>query len=80
MQVVRVSGTIRKAEEEVIMRARAAILKANRDERDGGLDGLMGMLAEKDEQATVDTRGKLSATSDPSDEDDEMATDLDEDA
>lgn len=30
MQVVRVSGTIRKSEEEAIRRARASILRANR--------------------------------------------------
>ncbi len=55
MQVVRVSGTIRKAEEEVIRRGRAAILKARRASRNEGATGLdvalgpakEGMLSEQ---------------------------------
>lgn len=43
-QVVRVSGTIRKSEEEAIRRARDAIMRARRkDEEDGG--GMMGLQA-----------------------------------
>lgn len=43
-QVVRVSGTIRKSEEEAIRRARDAIMRAKRkDEEDGG--GMMGLQA-----------------------------------
>ncbi|KAL9005894.1 MAG: hypothetical protein Q9188_001356 [Gyalolechia gomerana] len=45
MQVVRVSGTIRKAEEEVIRRARAAILNARRENGSGSFDLLDTMLA-----------------------------------
>lgn len=44
-RVVRVSGTIRKAEEEAIHRARELILKAMRDSGDSGdstLDGMFG--------------------------------------
>lgn len=44
MQVVRVSGTIRKAEEEVIKRARVAILKARNDSQGGGSGGLDAIL------------------------------------
>lgn len=43
-QVVRVSGTIRKSEEEAIRRARDAIMRAKRkDEEDGG--AMMGLQA-----------------------------------
>lgn len=44
-RVVRVSGTIRKAEEEAIHRAREMILKAQREAEDKGkstLDGIFG--------------------------------------
>ena len=44
MQVVRVSGTIRKSEEEVIRRARAAILKAKREVSDEASDRLNAIL------------------------------------
>lgn len=49
MQVVRVSGTIKKAEEEAIRRARDAILKAKREAGEGTLDGLMGLLNAEEE-------------------------------
>lgn len=44
-QVVRVSGTVRKAEEEAIRRAREIILKAQRDAKGRGdktLDSIFG--------------------------------------
>lgn len=44
MQVVRVSGTIRKAEDEVIKRARAAILKVRSETQDGISGGLNAIL------------------------------------
>ncbi|KAL8837964.1 MAG: hypothetical protein Q9170_002336 [Blastenia crenularia] len=44
MQVVRVSGTVRKAEEEAIKRAKAAILKAKRENSSGDLGGLSAIL------------------------------------
>jgi len=43
-QVVRVSGTIRKAEEEAIRRARATILKAQKDAAEGAGSGLEAIL------------------------------------
>lgn len=49
LQVIRVSGTIRKAEEEVIRRGRAAILKARRESQcgeGGGLDAILGPAKE----------------------------------
>ncbi len=50
MQVLRVSGTIRKAEEEVIRRARAAILKARRESHDGDATGLDAILGSADKE------------------------------
>ncbi|MCJ1305830.1 hypothetical protein MMC08_008647 [Hypocenomyce scalaris] len=44
LQVVRVSGTIKKAEEETIRRARVAILKAKRSTANGVVDGLEAIL------------------------------------
>ncbi|MCJ1249793.1 hypothetical protein MMC30_007019 [Trapelia coarctata] len=46
MKVIRVSGTIRKAEEEAIRRARADILKARREVGDGAAGDLEGFLGE----------------------------------
>lgn len=45
MQVVRVSGTIRKSEEEAVRRAKASILRAHRAGRGVGADAVLGMLA-----------------------------------
>lgn len=47
--MVRVSGTIKKAEEEAIKRARAAILRAKRENREGSIEGLMAILDGGDE-------------------------------
>ena len=44
MQVVRVSGTIKKAEEEAIRRARVAILKAKKEAGEGATDRLSAIL------------------------------------
>ena len=43
-QVVRVSGTIKKSEEDAIRRARAAILRAKRETAEGAMDGLQAIL------------------------------------
>lgn len=78
-QVVRVSGTIRKSEEEAIRRARGAILRAKRkDEEDGG--GMMGLQAilrgtGEDESFGV---GKNGAGAGIEDEDDDEDSDEDE--
>ena len=58
MRVVRVSGTIRKSEEEAIRRARANILKAKRDTSDGKagvgeLGALEALLAAVDDDDEV---------------------------
>ena len=75
MQVVRVSGTIKKAEEEAIRRARAAILKAKRDEKERGEDVLVGLLGTKGEQIREDQKEETNAALDALDDEDEMSTD-----
>jgi len=75
MQIVRVSGTIKKAEEEVVRRARAAVLRARREAGEGGLEGLLG----DGEGGGVE--GSMGVESDGSYEgveDDGMGTDEDE--
>ncbi len=67
IQVVRISGTIRKAEEEAIKRARAAILRAKRESGEGSTDGLLGILA-KDEEEALEGQENITAGSDVSDE------------
>ena len=78
MQVVRVSGTIKKAEEEAIRRARAEIMRAKRESGEGSMDGLFGILG-KDDGEALKARVNITAGSDVSDEDDEMGMDSDGD-
>ena len=80
MQVVRVSGTIKKAEEEAIRRARAAILRAKRENGDGSTDDVLGMLSQLDDDDALGLSGKGktkgTAGSDLSEEDElEMDSD-----
>ena len=82
MQVVRVSGTIKKAEEEAIRRARAAILRAKRENGDGGADNVIGMLDQLDDDSLGPIRRgkkKGNAGSDLSDEEDELEMDSEDD-
>lgn len=73
-QVVRVSGTIRKSEDEAIRRARGAILRAKRkDEEDGG--GIIGLQAilrgnGDDESFRVGGKGAEAGIEDEDDGDD----------
>lgn len=53
MQVVRVSGTIKKAEEEAIKRARVAILRAKKEAGEGATDGLSAILGHPDQEAPL---------------------------
>lgn len=46
MQVVRVSGTIKKAEEEAIRRAKTAILKARKEAVESATEGLNAILGQ----------------------------------
>ena len=83
MQVVRVSGTIKKAEEEAIRRARAAILRVKRENGDGSTDDVIGMLNQIDDDAALGLSGKGktkgTAGSDLSDEGDELEMDSEDD-
>ena len=82
MQVVRVSGTIKKAEEEAIRRARAAILRAKRENGDGSTDDVLGMLSQLDDDDALGLSGKGktkgTAGSDLSEED-ELEMDSEDD-
>ncbi|KAI4741842.1 hypothetical protein E4T50_07743 [Aureobasidium sp. EXF-12298] len=72
IQVVRVSGTIRKAEEEAIRRAKAAILRATAQGKtsDFSLDKMLGA-----EGATNMTRAGASIGIESDDDDDDMDED-----
>jgi ribonuclease P/MRP protein subunit POP5 len=72
IQVVRVSGTIRKAEEEAIRRAKAAILRATAQGKasDFGLDKMLGTGG-----SSSNTRAGASIGIESDDEDDDMDED-----
>lgn len=75
-QVVRVSGTIRKAEEEAIRRARATILKAQKDAAEGamsGLEAILGPPEEQQEKSTVlrEAEDAIVGIEDDNDDDDD---------
>ena len=54
IRVMRVSGTIRKSEEELLRRARREVIRAKREGRSTGEDeDLFGMFAEKGKQKTA---------------------------
>ena len=78
--MVRVSGTIKKAEEEAIRRARAAILRAKRESGEGSTDGLLGILGRRDEAEALQGGKNMTAGSDVSDdeEEEEMGMDSEE--
>jgi len=73
IQVVRVSGTIRKAEEEAIRRAKAAILRATIQGKasDFGLDKMLAM----DGPSNSTQRGVSMGIESDDDDDDEMDED-----
>ena len=74
IQVVRVSGTIKKVEEEAIKRARAAILRARRESGEGSTDALSGILG-KDDGEAFQGGETMRTGSDLSDEEDEIEID-----
>lgn len=74
-QVLRVSGTIRKSEEEAIRRARDAIMRAKRKdgEDEGGMMGLQAILRGdgEDEGSGVGRKGTGAGIEDDDDDEDE---------
>ena len=75
-RVVRVSGTIRKAEEEAVRRARELILKARRDMGEQSDSTLNNMFGKGDDQAD-NAKNTLMVDRDDSDEEDEVLSDGD---
>lgn len=72
--MVRVSGTIKKAEEEAIRRARAAILKAKRGFNNGIGDGLEAILGAPDDGRCKDRKeAEAMEGIEDIDEDDEVS-------
>ena len=70
--VVRVSGTIRKAEEEAIRRAREMILRAKRSSGDASGTALAAILGKPDNKPVVtDNEVLMLDASEDDDEDDE---------
>ena len=73
-KVVRVSGTIRKAEEEAIRRARELILKARREMGEQSASTLDNIFGKTDNLADS-TRDSLMVDRDDSEEDEELSDD-----
>lgn len=72
-RVVRVSGTIRKAEEEAIRRAREIILKARRESGDQSESTLEKMFGTGKEIMAASAKDVLMVDADDSDEDEELS-------
>ena len=74
MQVVRVSGTIKKAEEEAIRRAKTAILRAKKEAAESATEGLNTILSQSGLDVDLEMLGhkgtKPIVTLDDEDEDD----------
>ena len=74
MQVVRVSGTIKKSEEEAIRRAKSAILKARKEEAGSATKGLSAIFGQSSHDVDVEMLGqkgsKPIATLEDEDDDD----------
>lgn len=70
-QVVRVSGTIKKSEEEAIRRARAAILRAKKDSSMDSMVGLNAILEQPNDDAQTDKTEQNDAVIGVEDLDDE---------
>ncbi|KAL9611082.1 MAG: hypothetical protein Q9167_004254 [Letrouitia subvulpina] len=77
MQVVRVSGTIRKAEEEAIRRAKEMVLMAKQEIQDGvssGLDAVFGL----EPRQPLETASSLVRSAENSSNEDLEESDMDE--
>lgn len=72
-RVVRVSGTIRKAEEEAIRRAREMILKARRDLGEQSESTLERMFGTNKETTAESAKDVMMVDSVDSDEDEELS-------
>ena len=82
MQVVRVSGTIKKAEEEAIRRARVAILRAKREASEGATDGLSAILGPPGKEPTLgllEVKASSILAGFENDHDDDLESDSDGD-
>ena len=80
MQVVRVSGTIKKAEEEAIRRARLTILRAKREACEGATDGLTAILGQPEpEPQLVKGTNVLAGFENDDDDDDDLEMNSDDD-
>jgi ribonuclease P/MRP protein subunit POP5 len=75
-RVVRVSGTIRKAEEEAVRRARELILKARRDTGEQSGSTLDNIFGKGDDHADT-TENIIMVDREDSDEEDEELSDGD---
>ena len=75
MQVVRVSGTIKKAEEEAIRRAKTAILRARKEAAESATEGLNIILGQSGLDVDLEMLGhkgrKPIATLEDEDEDED---------
>jgi ribonuclease P/MRP protein subunit POP5 len=76
-RVVRVSGTIRKAEEEAIRRARELILKARREVSEQSKSTLESIFGKGEDHAGGPTKDILQVDREDSDEEDEEISDED---
>jgi ribonuclease P/MRP protein subunit POP5 len=68
-RVVRVSGTIRKAQEELIRRAREIMLKAQREMDDQGNATLDSIFGKEEDRADVTKAIEMADRSDTEEED-----------
>lgn len=80
-QVVRVSGTIKKSEEEAIRRARAAIIRAKKEAVTNAMAGLDAMLGQSgnDQELDRSKRGDDPVGIEDSDLDNDSESNLDHD-
>lgn len=79
-QVVRVSGTIKKSEEEAIKRARAAIIKAKKETTTNAMAGLDAILSQPSNHTGLDAgkqRSNLNNSIEDSDLEDDPESDPD---
>lgn len=74
-RVVRVSGTIRKAQEELVKRAREMLLKAQRDVDGQGDSTLNSIFGKGEGQSDPTSDIQMADNSDTEEEEDELSDD-----